>query len=197
VVFVNVNDPVAQGLVASLDRPGANVTGLSTLSGALSAKRVELVRQVLPGLSRLAVLWNMANAGMALANSETEQAAEQLGIRVLAHGVSRPDDVADALEVLSVERPDALIVLPSVPVSPPTLIQDFAARRQLPTMYSDRGPVDLGGLMALGPNYAALQRRAAWYVDRILRGASPADLRLNSPAVSISWSTPESLEPSG
>jgi putative ABC transport system substrate-binding protein len=181
-VFIQVNDPVALGIVASLARPGGNVTGVSTLSGALSSKRVEVLREAFPSLARIAVLWNMANAGMALAFSQTLEAATSLGVSVLSHGIRTNEQVATALDDMLPERPDALIVLPSIDPSPITLIQDFTASHALPVIFSDRTGVDAGGLMGLGPNYAELHHRAAYYVDRILRGARPAELPVEQPS---------------
>ena len=183
VVFVEVNDPVGQGLVPNLARPGGTMTGVSTLSGALSSKRVELLKEALPAAQRVAVLWNAANSGMALALSQTHEAAEALQLTVLEHGVRTNEDVPGALENVSREQPDALIVLPAIGTSSPTLIQEFVASHQLPTMFSDRGPVDLGGLMGLGPNYSDLNRRAAQLAIRVLRGAKPGDLPVEQPSL--------------
>jgi len=182
VVFIEVNDPVGQGLVANLAQPGGTMTGVSTLSGALSSKRIELLKEALPAARRVAVLWNAANTGMALAFGQSREAAEALGLTVLEHGVRTNEEVPAALEAAWREQPDALIQLPAVGTAPPTLIQEFAASHRLPTMYSDRGPVDLGGLMGLGPNYADLNRRSAQRFNRALRGPKPGDLPVEQPS---------------
>ena len=157
------------------------MTGVSTLSGALSSKRVELLKETLPALSRVALLWNAANGGMVLAHSQTVEASATLGVTTLPHGVHTNEEVPGALDDIFAERPDAMIMEPAVGTSPNTLVQEFAASRRLPVIYSDRQPVDLGGLMGLGPNYVELNRRAATFVDRILRGAKPADLPVEQP----------------
>jgi putative tryptophan/tyrosine transport system substrate-binding protein len=119
---------------------------------------------------------------MALAFSQTQEAATSLGVSVLPHGVRTNEQVAAALEDMLPEHPDALIVLPAIDPSPITLIQDFAASHALPVIFSDRIGVDAGGLMGLGPNYAELNHRAAYFVDRILKGTRPAELPVEQPS---------------
>jgi putative tryptophan/tyrosine transport system substrate-binding protein len=178
VVFTLVNDPVTQGLVKNLARPGGNLTGLSTLSGTVSGKRVELIRETLPGLSRLAVIWNTTNPGMALALEQTAEAARSLGLEVQPLGAAPADDLNVAFAAAAKHGAEAVVVLPTIGV---VAVQHAEAYR-LPTIYSDRTNVDAGGLMSLGPNYDSIRRRAASYVDRIMRGTPPAELPIEQPS---------------
>lgn len=178
IVFMLVNDPVGQGLVSSLARPGGNVTGLSTLTGSLSGKRVEIFRETLPRLSRLGVLCNTTNSGMALALSQTLEAAQSFGIRAEGLGVRPADDLSGALEEATACHMDGIIVLATISVA----VVDVARRYRMPAMYSDRNWVDLGGLMGVGPNLASIRYRAASYVDRILHGTPPGELPVEQPS---------------
>jgi putative ABC transport system substrate-binding protein len=178
VIFTLVNDPVAQGLVDNLARPGGNVTGLSTLSGTISGKRVELMHATLPDRSRLAVVWNTTNPGMALALEQTRAGAEALGLEVQALGVRPDDDLARAFDAAVERQADAVVILPTIALE----AVDLAARHRLPAIYSERTFVDSGGLMGLGPNYASIRRRAATYVDKVLRGSRPAELPVEQPS---------------
>ena len=179
VVFVLVNDPVGVGLVASLSRPGGNVTGVSTLSGELTSKKVELLKGVLPGLDRLAVLWRTDASEMVRSFTQAQEAASALGISsVLSHGVGSVDEIPAALDDIAREHPQALLAQPTA-YSPQVV--EFGASHRLPVMFSDRTGAVAGGLMGLGPNYAQLHRRTAWFVDRILKGTRPADLPVEQP----------------
>lgn len=180
IVFLLVNDPVGQGMVTSLARPGANITGVSTLSGALSGKRLELLKESVPGLARLAVLWNANNPGQELVLHDTEDAARALGLALQAHGIHSAAELDVALEAIARQRPDALVVLPAF--SYPQRVVDFATNSRLPHMFSQAPPAATGGgLMAFGPDYPAQTRRAAGLVDAILKGARPADLPVEQP----------------
>jgi putative ABC transport system substrate-binding protein len=181
IVFINVNDPVGLGIVASLARPGGNVTGLSTLSSTTGGKRLELLKEAVPGTSRVAVFWNAANAGQVLVFRAAESAAQALGLQLQSLELRGNDDLDSAFKAALGERADSLVVLPSVPERYSTRIADFAAMNQLPAMYSERERVAAGGLMGYEPDYAALSRRAAYYVDRILKGTKPADLPVEQP----------------
>jgi putative ABC transport system substrate-binding protein len=175
IVFMNVNDPVGQGIVMSLAWPGGNVTGLSTLSSELSGRRLQLLKEAVPGLRRVAVVWNAANPGMVLQFRETQDTARELELELHSLEVRGPDDVdrviAAALEV----RAEGLVVLPT-PMRSLTQVVDFATTHQLPAIYAERERVQAGGLMSYGPHYREIARRAAAYVDKILKGAKPADL---------------------
>ncbi len=181
IVFTNVNDPVGQGIVASLARPGANVTGLSTLSSPISGKRLELLKEAVPGVARVAVFWNSANPAFALMMREMQSAAHALGLQLQSLEVQRPDDLDRAFEAAIGERADSLVVLPGTPMRSPTQVVDFAATHRLPAMYTERARVEAGGLMSYGPNYRDISRRAAIYVDKILKGAKAADLPVEQP----------------
>jgi putative tryptophan/tyrosine transport system substrate-binding protein len=183
VVFVNVADPVGVGLVASLARPGGNATGLSNLGVGLSAKRLELLKGTVPGVSRVAVFWNSANPGNALQWRELDEAAGVLGIKLQPLETRSPSDFDAAFEAAERERVDALYVAPEplfTTARAPRLL-DFAARHRLPSMYGFQQDVKAGALMACGPSHSALYQRAAYYVDRILKGAKPADLPVEQP----------------
>jgi len=180
IVMTNVGDPVETGLVANLARAGGNITGLTTLSPELSGKRLELLKEVVPGLSRVAVLWNPANPSAALQRRETEAAARALGLRVQVLEARGPDDFEGAFKAAR----GAGAVLP---LGDPaftrqrTRLTDLADRSRLPAMYVFREFVESGGLMSYGVNLRNNYRRAAYFVDRILKGAKPADLPVEQP----------------
>jgi putative ABC transport system substrate-binding protein len=182
IVFTGVGDPVGAGVVASLSRPGGNVTGVSIMATELSGKRLELLRAAVPKATRVAMLWNSTNPGMVLRAREAEVAARTLGMTLLSLGVRDVDTFDSAFAVIARERPDALLTL----VDPFTRLHrgrivEFAAAHRLPAMYEAREFAEGGGLIVYGPNLAVLERRAATYVDRILKGANPADLPVEQP----------------
>ncbi len=182
IVMTNVEDPVAAGLVASLGRPGGNVTGLTALVRDLSAKRLEILHEVLPKVTRVAVLWNAAYPEKAAEFSETQVAAQTLNLRLQPLQITDPDDLESTIEKATKDRAGGLIVLPDPLTNTHHLrIIEFADKRRLPTMFSQRPFVIDGGLMCYGPSYADLFRRAARYVDKILKGAKPADLPVEQP----------------
>jgi putative ABC transport system substrate-binding protein len=181
IVFPVASDPVGAGLVASLARPGGNLTGLSNQAIDLAAKRLEILREVLPGLDRLAI---MANAGSPNALPEMDEvhaAVRALSLAVVLLPIRRAEDVAPAFETLK-GGADALYVVGDPLVNTLRLrINTFALAARLPTMYVQREYVEAAGLMSYGPNYPDLNRRAADYVDKILRGMKPADLPVEQP----------------
>jgi putative ABC transport system substrate-binding protein len=182
IVMAAADDPVRTGLVASLARPGGNLTGLSSFGPDLSGKRLELLKEAVPTFCRIAVLWNAADSGMTLRFQQMEIAALGLSQTVYPLGVHEATQVDSALAALTQERPDALFVITDVlTVRHHARIVDFAAQHQLLTLFEYREPVVAGGLMAYGPSQADLHRRAAYYVDRILKGAKPADLPVEQP----------------
>jgi ABC-type uncharacterized transport system substrate-binding protein len=181
IVFATAADPVATGLVASLARPGGNVTGLSNLTKDLAAKRVELLREVIPTLSRLAILTNMGNPAAVLDMREAQAAASALGLMVEVAEIRRAEDIARAFEALK-GRTDALYVPPDALANTHRVrINTLALAAKLPTMHGFREYVEAGGLMSYGPNAPDSFRRAADYVDKILRGAKPSDLPVEQP----------------
>jgi putative ABC transport system substrate-binding protein len=181
IVFTNINDPVALGLVASLARPGGNVTGLSTLSSVTIWKRLELLKEAVPTISRVAVFWDASNPAQVLAYREAQGAAQALGLQLQSLEVETPDDLDSAFDAAVRERADGLLVLPATPVRHLTQIVDFATQQHLPAMYNAAEFVRAGGLMAFEPQYGTINRRATYYVDRILKGAKPADLPVEQP----------------
>ena len=183
IVMFGVGDPVATGIVASLARPGGNITGLSQLSPELSGKRLELLKEVLPGVSRVAVLWNPTNpVWQAAALKETEGAARALGLRLQLQEARGPDQLEAAFAAMTREHAGALFVPADIIlVRHAQQIAALAARHGLPAMYGFREHVEAGGLMSYAANFAVMYRRAAVYVDKILKGAKPADLPVEQP----------------
>jgi putative tryptophan/tyrosine transport system substrate-binding protein len=182
IVMAGADDPVRTGLVASLARPGGNLTGVSSFGPDLSGKRLELLKEAVPTLARIAVLWNAADSGMTLRFEQMQAAALALGETVYPLGVHDATQVESALTAMTQERPDALFVITDVLTARHWgRIVEFAAKHQLPTIFEYREPVVAGGLIAYGPSQADLHRRAAYYVDRILKGAKPVDLPVEQP----------------
>jgi putative ABC transport system substrate-binding protein len=181
-VMVAVGDPVSTGLVASLARPGGNSTGLTSIAPDLEGKRLELLREVVPKLSRVSFLLNPDNAFHAASEKQARAAAQVLHLDLQFVGVRADTDFDRAFDAIAKERTDALIVFADrVFLHNRVRIVDFAARNHLPAVYPYRELVEAGGLMAFGPNYAEMHRRAATYVDKILKGAKPADLPVEQP----------------
>jgi putative ABC transport system substrate-binding protein len=182
VVIVGVGDPVATGLVASLARPGGNITGLTSIGDELDGKRLELLREVVPNLAHVAAFGNLGNASHKKAFDQMQAAAAVLQIKVLFLDVRAAEQFEDALAAIARERPGALLVLGDrLFLHNRVRIMDFAAQHRLPGVYAYRELVEAGGLMSFGPSYAGLHRRAAYYVDRILKGTKPADLPMERP----------------
>jgi ABC-type uncharacterized transport system substrate-binding protein len=175
-------DPVDVGLVASLARPGRNVTGLTAIHQELSGKRLELLKEAFPKVSRVAVLWNPGAPGSARGFKETQVAAQPLGLQLQSVEIRSLNDIDKAFSAFAKKGVDARFVVPD-PVTTLYMrkITDFAAESQLPTMYSDVRYVEAGGLMSYGPNFNDLSRRAAYFVDKILKGTNPADLPVERP----------------
>jgi len=182
IVFVTAGDPVGSGLVAGIARPGGNVTGLSLLAPEIVARQLQLLKEAVPKVSRVAVLSNPANPYTALLVKETEAAARSLGVRVQLVGVRGADALDDAFSAIAKERPGALFVLfDPLLFGQRTRIAEFANKNRLPAMYAHREYAEAGGLMAYGSDLRDNFRRAATYVDKILRGAKPADLPVEQP----------------
>src|SRR5262245_8732924 len=181
IVFAGVADAVGSGLVTNLARPSGNVTGLSVLFTDLAGKRLELLREVLPGLRRLAILTNIGNSGAMLEAREVEATARTLDLEVVTPDVQRAEDIAAALESLK-DRVEALYVIADPLITTSRIrINTLALRVRIPTMHSLREFVEVGGLMSYGPNMLDLFRRAGELVDKLLRGAKPADLPVEQP----------------
>jgi putative ABC transport system substrate-binding protein len=183
IVMPAAGDPVASGLVASLARPGGNVTGLSLMVPELGGKRLQLLKEVMPGLSRVGILWNPQSLYPRLVVRETEMVAPALGVRLESLEVRVPEDFERAFEAAILRQVDALITVEdSLTLTHRTRIVDFAAKSRLPAIYGLREFVDAGGLMTHGADLQDLFRRSATYVHRILKGARPADLPIEQPA---------------
>jgi putative tryptophan/tyrosine transport system substrate-binding protein len=181
-VFATAGDPVGSGLVASLARPGGNVTGLSVLSVDLAGKRIALLREARPGLGRLAIMGNVGNPIIALELSELQAAARTLGLEVDTLEVRRWQDIAPALETVK-GRAHALYVCQdaALTLGNRLRINTLALGVRLPVMHASRELIEGAGLMSYGPNFLDLYRRAGDYVDKILRGAKPGDLPVEQP----------------
>ena len=181
-VMVAVGDPVGTKLVASLAHPGGNATGLTSIAPDLEGKRLELLKQVAPTLTRVAVLWNPDNAFHVGAERQAHEAAQVLHIDVVSVQVRTARDFDAAFDAIASRGAGAMSVLADrVFLHNRARIVEFAAKRRLPAVYPYRELVDAGGLMSFGPDYADMHRRAATYVDRILKGAKPADLPVEQP----------------
>jgi putative ABC transport system substrate-binding protein len=181
IVFPGVPDPVGQGLVASLARPGGNTTGLSFQDPELMGKRLELLKEAVPGVTRVAYLWHTVPIN-ARVLQELETAARALGVQLLPVEVREPYPFDQAFATMAEAHADALITLPStVFVSRRTQIVDLASKTRLPGIFPDRELADAGGLMSYGPSLTANYHRAATYVDKILKGTKPADLPVEQP----------------
>jgi putative ABC transport system substrate-binding protein len=182
-VMIAVGDPVGTGIVQSLNRPGGNITGLTSISPELEGKRIELLREVIPKLSHIAVMWNPKNAYHQIENREVESVAASLRLKVLYLGVATQEQLDDAFAQLLKERPEALLVLADrVFLHNRARIMNFSVQNHLPGVYAYVELVEAGGLMSYGPSYADMHRRAATYVDKILKGAKPAQLPVERPA---------------
>jgi putative ABC transport system substrate-binding protein len=182
IVVMGAGDPVSTGLVASFARPGGNITGVSALETELSGKRLELLKEAFPKLSRVAVLWNAADFGMTLKFREIERAAQALRVAVQASAVREPKDFDGIFSEIIRKPPDALFVItdPLTQLNRKHLVE-LATKNRLPAMYENAPYVDDGGLMAYGPSPAENLQRALHHVDKILKGAKPADLPIEQP----------------
>jgi len=182
-VMIAVGDPVGTGIVPSLSRPGGNITGLTSISPELDGKRLELLREVVPGVSHVAVLWNSASPLQVVGERRTQAAASALGIRVLSLGVRDDDSLEKAFAEILRQRPGALLVLADrLFLYHRERIAKFAAERRLAGVHAYRELVEAGALMSFGPSYEGMHRRAAYFVDRILKGDPPGDLPVERPA---------------
>ena len=181
IVFAVANDPLGTGLVANLARPGGNVTGMSNQQNDVAGKRLELLREVVPGLRRLAVMANVGYPASVLDMREVQATASRLGLQVITSEIRRAEDIAPAVEALK-GRAEALYVCADPLVTTNrTRINTLALGARLPTVHGQRNNVEAGGLMSYGANFPDLYRRAAEYVDKILRGVKAGDLPVEQP----------------
>lgn len=182
IVLTGGSDPVGAGLVASLARPGGNVTGLTGITAELAGKRLELLKETFPRLTRVGVLWNPTDQGSAQGFKEIEIAAPALGLEVQSLQVPSPSNFESAFKAAITGKVRAIHILPSGLInSHRNRIVEFAISNRLPTMFSGAANVEAGGLLSYAPNAPDLYRRAATYVDKILKGAKPADLPVEQP----------------
>jgi putative ABC transport system substrate-binding protein len=182
VVMIAVGDPVGTGLVPSLARPGGNLTGLSSIAPDLEGKRLELLREVVPRLSRVGMFVNSLNPFHTGSVQQARTAAQALGIQLQLLDVRAAEDLDAAFAAILKERPEALFILADrVFLHNRARMMDFAARQRLPNINAYHELVQAGGLMSFGPSYEDMHRRAAIYVDKILKGATPADLPIEQP----------------
>jgi putative ABC transport system substrate-binding protein len=182
VVMIAVGDPVGTGLVPSLARPGSNLTGLSSIAPDLEGKRLEILREVVPKLSHVGMFINSGNPFHALSVRQAQAAAQALAIKLQLLDVRAAEDLDGAFAAIRNERPQALLILADrVFLHNRTPMMDFAVQQRLPTVNAYHELVEAGGLMSFGPSYEDMHRRAAIYVDKILRGAKPGDLPVEQP----------------
>jgi putative tryptophan/tyrosine transport system substrate-binding protein len=181
IVFAAAGDPVGTGLVASLARPGGNVTGLSIQQTDLVGKRLELLREVIPGLRRLAILVNVGNPLAVVERGEVQAAARTLGLEVITSEIRRGEDITPAFEALNGRAQALYVINEPLVVTHRIRINTLVLAARLPTMHTQREGVEAGGLMSYGANFPDLFRRAADHADKILRGAKPADIPVEQP----------------
>jgi putative ABC transport system substrate-binding protein len=182
IVMVSNVDPVELGIVDSLARPGANITGLTLQSLELSGKRLELLKEIFPKLKRVGLVWNLGDQSMNLITKQIQAAAPPLGVTLQAFGVRDPDDFGGIFAKISQKPPDALFsIADRLIISQTKQILEFGVKSKIPTMFDFAPAVDSGALMAYGPDRAEVSRRAAIYVDKILKGAKPTDLPIEQP----------------
>ena len=197
-VISQAGDPVGTGLVESLARPGGNLTGISDVAVQLSPKRLEYLKEVAPGLRRVAMLWNAADLGMTLRYRASEAAAQALGVEVQPLGVREPDDFEEAFAAMMRELPDGILMVShSLTTLNRQRVYDFATAHRLPAIYEFDFLVRDGGLMAYGPDQDESFERVAALVDRILKGAKPADLPFEEPTrfrLAINLKTAKALD---
>jgi putative tryptophan/tyrosine transport system substrate-binding protein len=181
IVFTGAGDPIGTGLITSLARPGGNLTGLSNQNRDAAGKRVEFLREMDPGLRRLAILSNVDNTSVVLITAEVEQAARKLGLDVIKLEIRREEDIAPALSSLGGSGLALYVVGDTLTRINARRISTLALAARLPTMHENRDQVEAGGLMSYAVNFSEQYQRAADYVDKILRGAKPADLPVEQP----------------
>lgn len=182
IVFFSTSDPVGLGIVANLAHPGGNFTGMSALASDLWPKRLELLKEISPKLSRVAMVWNKGNAAMNLEAKATQEVAEPLGVALQDRGIKDPAELEVIFAAMAKDRPDAFLTLVDPFLSTyQKRILDFLTTNRLPAIFESKEWVEAGGLVSYGPDYAELYRRAATQMDKILKGAKPADLPVEQP----------------
>ena len=183
IVFATVSDPLGAGLVRSIGYHASNATELTVATEKSSARRLEIVKEALPGVHRAAVLWNSSNRGLEQILRETVTAARAVGIKPHVHDIRRPSDLDHTFQLMQTKRPDVVVVLPDpLFFTLQAHMVELITKAGLPTMFSRREFVDAGGLMSYGPSYEELFERSAGFVDRILKGVKPADMPVEHPS---------------
>jgi putative ABC transport system substrate-binding protein len=179
---LSFSDPIGTGVVASLAHPGGNITGISVLASDLWPKRLELLKEIFPKLSRVAMVWNKGNAGMALEAKATQEVAGPLGVALQDRGVKDPNELDTVFALMIKDRPDGFLALMDpVLTSHQKRILDFLVQNRLPAIFESRGWVEAGGLISYGANYPDAHKRAASQMDKILKGTKPADIPVEQP----------------
>jgi putative ABC transport system substrate-binding protein len=182
-IMVAVGDPVGTGLVPSLARPGGNLTGLSSIAPDLEGKRLQLLREVVPALSHVAMFINSLNPFHVSSMRQARAAAQAMGIKLQLHDIRKSEDLDDAFAAIRKERPDALLILADrIFLHNRERMMDFTKEQRLPNVNAYKELVEVGGLMSYGPSYEDMHKRAAIYIDKILKGAKPADLPIEQPS---------------
>ena len=182
IIVPALGDPVEEGFVKSLARPGGNITGTGSTAEGLTGKRLELLKEAIPTLSRVGVLWNPANQGGPRQWQETQSAARKLRLTLQSLEVRDPNDVPRAFSTMTQKRPDALVIVTSaLTTAYRPIIIEFANRQRIPTMFAVKADVEAGGLISYAPSLSDSFRRAARYVDKVLNGANPGDLPIEDP----------------
>lgn len=182
-VMVAVGDPVGTGLVPSLARPGGNLTGLSSIAPDLEGKRLDILREVVPTLSHVAILFNSLNPFHVASMRQAHAAAQAMGIKLQQHDIRKSEDLDGAFAAIRKERPDAMLILADrVFLHNRQRMMDFTEEQHLPSINAYTELVEAGGLMSYGPSYEDMHKRAAIYVDKIIKGAKPADLPIEQPS---------------
>jgi len=182
IIMVSSTDPVRSGIVASLAKPGGNITGMSLIANDLWPKRLELIKEILPKASRVAIFWNKSNTGMAIEAKATQEAAAPMGITLQDRGVKDPSEMELAFNAMSKERPDAFLALMDIPLrAHQRRILDFLAKDRVPAIFESKDWVQAGGLISYGPDGADVTRRAAAQFDKILKGAKPSEIPVEQP----------------
>jgi putative ABC transport system substrate-binding protein len=182
IVIVSSTDPVRSGIVASLAKPGGNITGMSLISADLWPKRLELIREILPKASRVAIFWNKSNTGMAIEAKATQEAAGPMGITLQDRGVKDPSEMELVFDTMSKERPDAFLALMDIPLrAHRKRILEFLAKDRVPAIFESKDWVQAGGLISYGPDGTDVTRRAVAQLDKILKGAKPSEIPVEQP----------------
>ena len=181
-VMVSTTDPIRSGIVSSLAQPGGNITGVSLMASDLWPKRLELLKEIFPKASRVAIFWNKSNAGMAIEAKATYEAAGPIGVTLQDRGVKDPSEIDWVFELMSKDRPDAFLALLDLSLrTNQHRIIDFLEKNRVPAIFEAKEVVEAGGLISYGPNLAEVFRRAAFLMDKILKGMKPADIPVEQP----------------